>query len=233
MSKTLKIYLKDFPKLTGDTVGVLTEYDGGILEFSCNKNESLHWFKKHNGWGFNDAILKDLEARGCTVVTVKSYPEHAKPITKKWQVSFADLLANATPPMAYGGYEMQRFLPKNFWKIKDLTTNKVTDAKPARVKAVRKPAARKATVRKIAYNEDTKCGSCGVTPSELAPPGIFCTECRHIKSVEIHENYQKWKKEHGLPTETREEELARIQNENTLDEARKQKLLVGAGADKA
>src|SRR3990172_150358 len=142
MSKTLKIYLKDFPKLTGDTVGVLTEYDGGILEFSCNKN--------------------------------------------------------------------------------------VTDAKHARVKAVRKPAARKATVRKIAYNEDTKCGSCGVKPSELSPPGIFCTECRHIKSVEIHENYQKWKKEHGLPTETREEELARIQNENTLDEARKQKLLVGA-----
>jgi len=87
MSKTLKIYLKDFPKLTGDTVGVLTEYDGGILEFSCNKNESLHWFKKHNGWGFNDAILKDLEARGCTVVTVK----FERVGVKKLVLSFAHL----------------------------------------------------------------------------------------------------------------------------------------------
>lgn len=75
---------------------------------------------------------------------------------------------------------------------------------------VKKPRAKKEP--KIKFGE-MKCNNCEGT-AELSPPGCYCTDCRLALADKTRMSYNEWKKSRGLPVETKEEEIARIQREN-------------------
>jgi hypothetical protein len=73
----------------------------------------------------------------------------------------------------------------------------------------KKPRAKKDPVIK---SGELKCRECD-SRAELSPPGAFCTPCRLTLADFTRMSYNKWKISRGLPVETKEQEISRIQLE--------------------
>lgn len=61
---------------------------------------------------------------------------------------------------------------------------------------------------------DLKCRECDKM-AEISPPGSYCTGCRLTLADFTRMSYNKWKKAHGLPVYTKEQEIAMIELEKT------------------
>jgi hypothetical protein len=180
----------------------------------------LLWHTAGSGWEISKTRMAELAELECKELVFIDLDEDSK----EYRIEYERYKKNMKP-ISKGADKMVCALKHftTYTKEGELIGRK-KPALRAPIARVKRAVTKKVVVRKIATS-DNPCAVCNDKMSELGGP--YCTECRKAKAIESHNNYQEWKRSHGLPTETREEELARIIKENDEDKKRK----TGEGAE--